>query len=147
MWFTFRRKKKEESMIQVRNLDNTWIVYKNANRFFVESNGDLTVKANTDIVAVHARGHWASISVDTEKSSVDLLDLDKLEAMLPAGQPLYLTSHEYSELRRRVLIDFYSLNGVTTYTWNNRAIHVVERLYESEIAARSAQYLIQEHKD
>jgi hypothetical protein len=52
-------------MIKVRlTTNNPDINYELATRFYVEQNGNLTVKADTEVIAIHANGTWASVSVD-----------------------------------------------------------------------------------
>jgi hypothetical protein len=67
-------------MIVVKLMTNEPNVkYENAHRFYIEQNGNLTIKDDVEIIAVHASATWASVAV--EKTEY----LDKLSPSMVNG--------------------------------------------------------------
>lgn len=116
-------------------------VFLDTKTFSVDGTGTLII-SNSDYGdsrrAAFAAGQWEDVLVADEPKPVDLLDLDKLESLITANEPVYLTHEEYNEFSRRSTIDYCIHNGVRTETWKGRLV-TTDWLpsREEEIVARS----------
>ena len=103
-------------------LDNgTLVIYKD--QYFTR---EATVKA-------YALGMWQDAVIQQDEV-IDQLDMDLLEKH---DGPLYVTYHEFSEIRRRATVDTIIKNGDATYLWNNRPLIVSNPLLTEELIFRS----------
>lgn len=130
-------------MITVRTDRNSLDRVNNGKRFEVNASGALIILDSAYIpshIRGYAAGQWRDVVVQdgSEDKQVDFINFTALHALLKDNEPLTLTSVEFSEFKRRSLLDYtLKANSGGQYSWQGHPITIGNPAYEAEIVARS----------